>query len=207
MKPKSIKPRISVVNYKAGNLRSVANALTYLEADFFVSGDPDALIKSDKLILPGVGHAGSAMNALISSGIDGMLNEYRLSGRPIFGICLGSQLFLEYSEEGGTRCLGYIRGECPRFPKSELKVPQMGWNSVFHSGHKLFDGIPSGAAYYFVHSYYTAPADTSEILCTTEYGFEYASGLVKDNLISVQFHPERSGKWGLKMLANFLELI
>jgi glutamine amidotransferase len=202
-----MKPKVAVVNYKAGNLRSVANALTYLDADFFISGDPDALAKSDKMILPGVGHAGSAMNTLISYGIDAALDDYRKSGRPIFGICLGSQLFLERSEEGDTPCLGYIHGVCQRFPKSELKVPQMGWNNVYHLGHKLFNGIPSGAAYYFVHSYYTNPADSSDILCTTEYGFKYASGLVKDNLVSVQFHPERSGKWGLKALSNFLELL
>jgi glutamine amidotransferase len=198
---------VAVVNYGAGNLRSVANALSYLKADYFISNEAEVLGKSDKLIFPGVGHARNAMDTLNSSGMDNMLKEYAASGRTLFGICLGSQLFLQHSEEGDTNCLGFIPGVCKRFPKSSLKVPQIGWNNVRHMGHKLFDGIPSGAAFYFVHSYYTLPAEENNILCKTDYGLEYAAGLARDNIVSVQFHPERSGKWGLKMLSNFLELL
>jgi glutamine amidotransferase len=199
--------KIGVLNYGAGNLRSVANALMYLGADFFISDNPKELETSDKLIFPGVGHAKSAMNALRLSGMDDMLKRYAAGGRWLLGICLGSQLFLEHSEEGDTTCLALISGECKRFPKGSFKVPQIGWNTVFHCGHPLFNGIPSGSAFYFVHSYYTLPKEESNMLCETEYILSYASGLVKDNIVSVQFHPERSGKWGLKLLSNFLELL
>ncbi|MDR2401391.1 MAG: imidazole glycerol phosphate synthase subunit HisH [Deferribacteraceae bacterium] len=199
--------KIAVVDYGAGNLRSVANALDYLKANFFISDKPEVLEKSDKLIFPGVGHAKSAMNKLRSAGTDTFLKSYAASGRGIFGICLGSQLFLEHSEEGDTPCLAFMPGVCKRFSAGGLKVPQIGWNNVYHSDHPIFDGIPSGAAFYFVHSYYTVPTDKDNILCTAEYGSEYAAGLAKDNLVSVQFHPERSGKWGLKLLMNFAELL
>jgi glutamine amidotransferase len=198
---------IAVVDYGAGNLLSVANALTCLNADFFISNKPEVLEKSDKLIFPGVGHAKSAMDNLRAYGIDSFLHSYAASGRTIFGICLGSQLFLEHTEEGDAACLSFIPGVCKRFPKSGLKVPQIGWNNVYHTGHPLFNGIPDGAAFYFVHSYYTIPKYEDNILCTATYHLEYAAGLMKDNLLAVQFHPERSGKWGLKMLANFLELL
>jgi glutamine amidotransferase len=199
--------KIGVLNYGAGNLRSVANALTHLGADFFISDNPKELETSDKLIFPGVGHAKSAMNALRLSGMDDMLKNYAAGGRGLLGICLGSQLLLESSEEGDTACLAFISGECRRFPKGSFKVPQIGWNNVFHCGHPLFNGIPSGSAFYFVHSYYTLPNEESNILCETDYILSYASGLVKDNIVSVQFHPERSGKWGLRLLSNFLELL
>ncbi|MDR2104174.1 MAG: imidazole glycerol phosphate synthase subunit HisH [Deferribacteraceae bacterium] len=197
--------RVAVVDYGAGNLLSVANALSYLEADFFISNQAELLDRSDKLIFPGVGHAKSAMDNLRASGIDDFLRSYAASGRVIFGICLGSQLFLEHTEEGDAVCLSFMPGSCKRFAKNGVKVPQIGWNNVYHTGHYLFNGIPDGSAFYFVHSYYTIPKYEENVLCTATYALQYAAGLVKDNLLAVQFHPERSGRLGLKMLANFLE--
>jgi glutamine amidotransferase len=198
--------RVAVIDYNAGNLKSVANALTYLGADFFISNEPDDLMKSDKLIFPGVGNAKSAVETVKTMGLDDMIKQYFRTGKDIMGICLGSQILLDYSEEGDTECLSLIEGQCKRFPKSALKVPQIGWNLVIPAfKHKLFRDIPGNQAFYFVHSYYTVPVKLENCLCTTKYGFEYASGVVKDNITAVQFHPERSGRWGLKLLSNFIE--
>jgi glutamine amidotransferase len=198
--------RVAVIDYNAGNLKSVANALMYIGADFYISNEPDKLMKSDKLIFPGVGNAKSAVETLKSMELDDMVKQYFFTGKDIMGICLGSQIILDYSEEGNTECLSLINGKCRRFPKYVLKVPQIGWNIVkFTVRHKLFKDIPDNQAFYFVHSYYTVPDKSENCLCTTKYGFEYASGIVKDNIVAVQFHPERSGKWGLKLLSNFVE--
>lgn len=195
---------IAVVDYKAGNLKSVENALIYLGIDHFISDDPDKLRKGDKLIFPGVGHAKSAMSRLHSSGIAEMLKEYAASGKPLMGICLGSQVLLEHSEEGDTATLGIIPGSTKLLKSDTLKIPHMGWNQVQPAvKHALFDGIPDGSSFYFVHSYYTVPAKADNALCRTEYGETFTSGVYQDNVCAVQFHPEKSGKWGLRMLENF----
>jgi glutamine amidotransferase len=197
--------RVAVIDYNAGNLKSVANALTYIGAKFYISNEPDKLMKSDKLIFPGVGNAKSAVETVKSMGLDDMIKQYFRTGKDIMGICLGSQIILDYSEEGDTQCLSLIEGSCRRFPKSNLKVPQIGWNIVKPIvKHWLFKNIPNNQAFYFVHSYYTVPNRSENRLCVTEYGTEYASGVIKDNLVAVQFHPERSGEWGLKLLSNFV---
>jgi glutamine amidotransferase len=196
---------IAVIDYKAGNLRSVENALTHLGIKYFISSDPDELAKGDKLLFPGVGHAKSAMDNLNRLGIAEMMKTYAASGKHLFGICLGSQVMLERSDEGDTECLGLIAGHTRLFDLPTLKVPQIGWNQVnFTLPHPIFNGIDNGAAFYFVHSYYT-DVKPENALCTTEYGITYPSGIVNDNIIAVQFHPEKSGENGLRMLKNFAE--
>ncbi len=198
-------PKIAVVDYHAGNLRSVTNALNFLNADFFISDDPAKLKLGDKMIFPGVGNAASAMDTLHGLGLAGMIKEYAATGKPLFGICLGSQILLDHSEEGDTQCLGIISGQAKLLKSDTLKIPQIGWNQVYkRSNHYLFQGIDDGAPFYFVHSYYTVPEHAAHALCETEYGISYASGIHRDNVCAVQFHPERSGKWGLKMLENFI---
>ncbi|MDR2869223.1 MAG: imidazole glycerol phosphate synthase subunit HisH [Deferribacteraceae bacterium] len=196
---------LSIVDYKAGNLKSVHNALSYLDIPHFISDDPDKLRNGDRLIFPGVGHARAAMAQLQAQGIADMLVDYAKSGKPMMGLCLGSQVLLDHSAEGDVATLGIIGGQVELFsPSIGLKIPHMGWNQVYPSlTHPLFAGIPSGSSFYFVHSYYTAPADRANELCSTEYGGQFSSGVCKDNVCAVQFHPERSGRWGLKMLANF----
>ena len=208
---------IGVVDYDAGNLRSVETALRYLGADFVLTTDPDLLRRTDRLLFPGDGNAGSAMNVLNATGLGDMIREFFASGRPIFGICLGAQIVLEGSEETPEPCLGLVPGRAKLFPfairpggpaagQERLKVPHMGWNNVHPaSPDPLFAGIPDNSPFYFVHSYYPAP-EAKSVLCTSEYGIEFASGIRKDNLWAVQFHPEKSGEHGLRMLRNFLEL-
>jgi glutamine amidotransferase len=198
--------RIAVVDYNAGNLRSVETALKHLGADFFVSNRPEQVLAADKLIFPGVGEAGAAMDMLNTSGLGRAIGEFYKSGRPVLGICLGSQIVLTGSEESDTRCLDLVPGTARRFPPVKgFKVPHMGWNQVIHDGaHHLFRGIPSGSSFYFVHSYYPDPRDPKMCIARTGYMIEFCSGLCLENLAAFQFHPEKSGKYGLKLLENFI---
>ncbi len=208
---------VGVVDYDAGNLRSVETALRHIGTDFVVSSDPDVLRRSDRLIFPGVGDAGAAMDVLNRSGLAEAIREFYRSGNPMLGICLGSQIVLEGSDETATPCLGLVKGRARLFPFSRsngpagtqsgehLKVPHIGWNGVHPlSEDPLFSGIPDRTSFYFVHSYYPEPEEKS-VLCTTDYGIEFAAGLRQENLWAVQFHPEKSGETGLQMLRNFLE--
>jgi glutamine amidotransferase len=199
---------VGVVDYQAGNLKSVETALRFLDAHFFVTRHPEEIEKADRLIFPGVGEARAAMTVLDESGLGSAIVEFFRSGKPLLGICLGCQIVMERSEERDAGCLGLIQGTVERFPPSlGLKVPHMGWNQVHPSqNHPLFKGIRAGSSYYFVHSYYPAPSDEALVLAETEYGITFASALEKGNLRAVQFHPEKSGKVGLKLLANFLDL-
>lgn len=198
---------IGVVDYQAGNLKSVETALRFLGADFFISQEPEQLLCADKLVFPGVGEAWTAMQFLKKTGIDRALISFFKRGKQILGICLGSQVILEGSAERNTKCLGIIKGRARRFiNKKGFKVPHMGWNQVFHNKrHVLFKGITDGASFYFVHSYYPDPEDKSSIIAETEYINTFTSGLALSNLVAVQFHPEKSGKQGLKFLSNFLK--
>lgn len=195
-----------VVDYKAGNLRSVENALAHLQAAFVVSGDPDLVRRADRVIFPGVGDASAAMGVLRETGLDDAIRAFYATGRPLLGICLGSQIVMDRSDEGDVRCLGLVPGAAVRFPNfSELKVPHMGWNSVQHGNrHPIFDGVPEGSSFYFVHSYFPKPSDPSNMACVTEYGIGFASAVSRDNLVATQFHPEKSGKTGLMLLSNFI---
>ena len=198
---------IAVVDYDAGNLKSVETALMKLGADFFISSDPAKLAEADKMLFPGVGEAAQAMNHLKSTGLDRTVREFAASGRPLMGICMGAQILFDYSEESDTPCLGILRGKVLRFSSDMgLKIPHMGWNTLQHNDHPLFRDIPQDKSFYFVHSYYISPVDSSDIIGTSEYGISFTSAVARDNVMATQFHPEKSGEWGLKVLKNFIEL-
>ena len=198
--------RVGVVDYDAGNLTSVKTALKFLEAEYIISSRPEELEETEQLIFPGVGEARTAMQNLRSRGLDNFIRDYFQSGRQMLGICLGSQIVLSKSEEHNTKCLDIVPGTARRFSRnSGLKVPHMGWNRVYPvRPSALFNDIPAGTSFYFVHSYYPDPHAESAVVATAEYGITFTSALQLDNLHAVQFHPEKSGKWGLKLLQNFL---
>lgn len=197
---------IAVVDYGAGNLRSVETALRHIGARFVVSSEPDELSSADKLIIPGVGDAAAAMSRLRSSGLAQAIKEFFQAGKSIMGICLGSQIVLDGSEENDARCLSLVSGRAREFPSGiGLKIPHMGWNTIEHEGnHPLLDGVPNAASFYFVHSYYPAPTDEADVLTRTEYGIFFASSIAHENLVAFQFHPEKSGRHGLRILTNFV---
>ncbi len=206
MYPAESKVKIGIVDYKAGNLRSVETALKHLGADFRILDTPEELSRMDKLIFPGVGEAGASMKVLNESGLGDALKEFYAGGRPLLGICIGCQILLDYSEEGDTDCLGIVPGRCRRFSsKPGYKVPQMGWNQVKQlRDYPLFSGIPDNAHFYFVHSYFPVPEDTGAVIAETEYADTFASAYFQENLCAVQFHPEKSGVYGLTFLKNFI---
>ena len=194
--------KIAIIDYGASNLQSVANALTSLGRSFEIITNPEKLVDFDKVILPGVGAAGNAMKKLKKSGFAKILPKLKV---PTLGICLGLQLFADFSEEGNTKCLSIVSGNVEKF-ETELKVPHMGWNKVeFVKKSKLTVGIPDNSFFYFVHSYYL---ETSKkfVIGQTAYGIDFPAIVQKDNFYAVQFHPEKSGKWGLKLLDNFCGL-
>ncbi len=199
---------IAIIDYRAGNLTSVRLALEYLDVDCLITSDPNAIESAERVIFPGVGAAGSAMANLREMGLVDVIKRVAGSGRPFMGICLGTQIILGHSaEDGGVECLGLVPGDVKRFspPDSSYKIPQMGWNkATFNKDHPVFSGIDSESEFYFVHSYYPAPEIDSHVYATTDYaGVDFASVIGHDNIIASQFHPERSGRVGLKMLANF----
>jgi len=197
---------IAVVDYNAGNLKSVETALAHLGARFKVSSDPAFLTRADKVIFPGVGHARSAMDHLNKSGIGQALKEFALSGKPFLGICLGSQIIFDHSEEGDTPCLGLIPGEVRHFPRDiELKIPQIGWNTLEFNEDPLLQAIPQNSSFYFVHSYYVDPAEKVDILGQSHYGIPFTAAVGRDNIRATQFHPEKSGRIGLQILKNFMD--
>jgi glutamine amidotransferase len=200
---------VAVVDYGAGNLRSVENALRHLGADFFVTARPEELRVASGLVFPGVGEARAAMDALRETGLGEGIRDFLASGRKALGICIGCQIALGRSEERDTPCLGIVEGVARLFPKAPgLKVPHMGWNQVrYRQDEPLFRGIPQGASFYFVHSYYPSPEREEDAVAWTEYGIRFASAIRRENLSAVQFHPEKSGPHGLRLLANFLEQV
>jgi glutamine amidotransferase len=196
---------IAVVDYDAGNIRSVTKALESLGAEVRVTGDPADIEKADRIVLPGVGAFGKAAQSLVAKNLMNPLRNAIRAGKPFIGICLGMQLLYERSEENpGVRGLGVIKGRVVRFPGG-LKVPHLGWNQVLQKGSSpVWNEIPDGSFFYFAHSYFGVPADASVIAGETEYGVHYASSVHRGALFGVQFHPEKSQKWGLKLLANFV---
>jgi imidazole glycerol-phosphate synthase subunit HisH len=195
---------IGIIDYGAGNIRSVSNALNRLSVPHVVSNNYHELDQSDKLIFPGVGEARSAMNALARTELIDWLKEVTV---PFLGICLGMQLLFEHTTERATDCLGIISGTNERFnsEKPQLKVPHMGWNQIQQNeNNPLFSEIKSGEYFYFVHSYY-APIVPATI-GMTEYDVQFTSAVQKNNFYGVQFHPEKSSKAGLQLLKNFIEL-
>ncbi len=203
---------IGIVDYRAGNLTSVARALRYLKEPCEISDNPDILNQSTHIIFPGVGAAGDAMANLRQNKLDQWISEWVRQGKPLLGICLGTQVIFDYSEENETKCLGIIPGAVKRFPKDLqhegmfLKVPHMGWNHVaFQKNHPVFQGLPDNSEFYFVHSYYPAPADDRLVVGWTDYGHNFCAAIARRNLVAVQFHPEKSGRPGLQILANFVQ--
>ena len=198
---------IIIIDYGAGNLRSVANAITKLGYQPKVTNSPSDLLDARAVILPGVGAAASTMKNLKGLGMVEPIYELIGEGRPFFGVCIGLQILFAGTEEGGGHeCLGVIPGRVRRLPPG-LKTPHMGWNQVRQIGsHPIFDGIPDEANFYFVHSYYAEPDDKSVVIGETDYGINMCSVIARGNLIATQFHPEKSGESGLRMYDNFIKL-
>jgi len=199
---------IAIVDYNAGNLTSVKLALDYLGVQSEITQSPERILAADRVIFPGVGSAGAAMANIRALGLTDVLRQVVQRGTPFLGICLGTQIIFESSEEdGGTQGLGIMAGTVKRFhpTKPSDKVPQIGWNSaMFIKPHPVFEGIESGSEFYFVHGYYPAPADRACVLGETEYAdIRFASVVARDNLAATQFHPEKSGRLGLQVLKNF----
>ena len=195
-----------IIDYQAGNLTSVVRSLKALGMVAKVTQDPAVVAQATRIIFPGVGAAGKAMATLRELGLDQALRQSFARGVPILGICLGAQIILEHSEENDAACLGLLPGRTRALLLSEgLKIPHMGWNRVrFLRDHRVFKGLPEGAEYYFVHSYYPAPAEASMVLGVTDHGIEFPSAIAWRNLVATQFHPEKSGRFGLQILENFL---
>ena len=200
----------AILDYGAGNLSSVACAVRHLGREPLITRDPEEIRRADRVTFPGVGAAGAAMENLKQLGLDRVLREVYASGRPLLGICIGCQAALGWSEEdGGTDCLGLLGGVVKRFqfaPGVARKVPHMGWNEVTFTGdHPVFRSLPPGSQFYFVHSFYPVPEDASVVRGTAVYGgIRFAAAIARRNLAAVQFHTEKSGPAGLRILENFL---
>lgn len=216
---------ISIIDYRAGNLKSVERALRHLGIACRITDDPADILASERVIFPGVGAAGKTMEVIESLHLDGVIHEVVRRKIPFLGICLGAQIILETSEEDDATCLKLIAGRVRRFPDMRskvpesgseisargiklpargLKIPHMGWNDMtIERNHPLLDGIDREAQFYFVHSYYPEPLHREDIIATTRYGISFASVIGRGNVVATQFHPEKSGRFGLQLLQNF----
>jgi len=199
--------KVVIVDYGAGNLRSVSRAIAHHGFEPAITCEARAIDGAEALVLPGVGAAADTMRNLQQGGLVEPIREYIDSGRPFLGVCMGQQALLTVSEEGGEHpCLDVVHGRVKRLPAGQ-KVPHMGWNQVRQRvAHPIFEGIADGAYFYFVHSYYPAPDDPAVVIGETEYGVTFASVLAKDNVVATQFHPEKSGTDGLRFYGNFLRI-
>ena len=200
---------IAMIDYDAGNIKSVEKALLLLGQEVEVTGDPERILKAEKVILPGVGAFGDAMENLKRAGLDEVIRQVAAKRTPFLGICLGLQLLFERSDEApGAEGLGLLEGEILKIPDQEgLKIPHMGWNSLhLEHGGRLFRGIEEQSYVYFVHSYYLKAKDESIVKASTEYSTHIHASVEKDNIFGCQFHPEKSSEVGLKILKNFVEL-
>ncbi len=196
---------IAIINYNAGNLTSVGRALEYVGYNYIITSDPKKVIDARRIIFPGVGAAGAAMKNLTSLRLDkALINAFKIK-KPILGICLGSQIIMGESKENNQKCLGIIEGYTEFFPeRMGLKIPHMGWNSInIEQKHPIFAGLKKDEEFYFVHGFYPSPIDKKNIFATTDYGINFPSVVGNGSLIATQFHIEKSGKAGLKMLSNF----
>jgi len=198
--------KVIIVDYDAGNLRSVQRACAHVGIEAAISADPGDLRKADKVIFPGVGSAASAVDTLSERGLDEAIREFYRAGKPLLGICLGAQIVMEFTEEDKRDCLGLIEGVCERFDFADrtLKVPHIGWNQVeIVQPHPLLAGVRTGDEFYFVHSYYVVPTRKQNIYGVTEYGAKFCSVVGQENLFATQFHVEKSGRAGLAILEQF----
>jgi len=202
---------IAVIDYDAGNLTSVSRALSYINVENVITNDIKLIKSADRIIFPGVGAAGSAMKSLIRLGLDEAIRQAVSSGKPVLGICLGTQIILKKSRENHAKCLGIIDGSVWAFSESfqskqikGLKIPHMGWNRIaLKIDHPVFAGLKENDEFYFVHGYYPLPDNDDQVIAFTDYGIEFPSIIGMDNLVATQFHPEKSGNPGLTILKNF----
>jgi glutamine amidotransferase len=203
---------IAIVDYRAGNLTSVARALEHLGHRSEITDRPERICAADRVILPGVGAAGATMENLRALGLAEVLrNDVVRAGKPFLGICIGIQVLLDRSEEDNADCLGIIPGYVTRYPASvdgrPLKVPQIGWNRVRQTrAHPLLAGVPDNTHFYFVNSYYPVPADAADTIAASDHGVPFTAAIARDNVLATQFHLEKSGAAGLKLLDNFCRL-
>jgi glutamine amidotransferase len=197
---------ISVIDYGAGNLRSVINAINRLGYKAQITSHPEEILKARAVIFPGVGAAGDTMSSLNKLNLSRAIHTLVYEKRPLLCICIGLQVLFTGTEEGGWHeCLNIFPGKVRKLP-SGLKIPHMGWNQVNQKfSHPIFEGIPDGSNFYFVHSYYADPEDKSVIAAETIYGLPFCSAVARDNLVATQFHPEKSGELGLKIYENFFK--
>ncbi|MBN2386460.1 MAG: imidazole glycerol phosphate synthase subunit HisH [Anaerolineales bacterium] len=199
---------ITIVDYQAGNLTSVRRALDHLGIPSRITADPNLVRQAERIIFPGVGHAGAAMAVLKERSLDSALVEAVQAGTPTLGICIGCQIILGYSQEGDTPGLGLLPGICTRFqfPDAALKIPHMGWNAVTVTRpHPVLSHLRPGNEFYFVHSFYPQPEDPNEVYAICDYGGPFPAAIGGGNLFAVQFHAEKSGPAGLQILKNFAE--
>ena len=199
---------IAIIDYGAGNIRSIEKALEYVEASVQVTDEPDIVNKAQAIVLPGVGSGGAAMSRMTERGLDDAIREATQQGKPFLGICLGMQLLADHHAEGEVDGLSLFPGEVRRIPHGP-KIPHMGWNQVKpqHTTLDIFDNIPQDAYFYFAHSYYVEPQDSQGVAAVTDYGSPFCSVIVTERVWGTQFHPEKSGSVGLQLLNNFLKWI
>lgn len=200
---------IAIIDYDAGNIKSVEKALNYLGEEAIITRDHDEIVNSDKVILPGVGAFADAMEKIRHYGLEDTIHEVVEKNIPFLGICLGLQLMFESSDEGpGVKGLGLLPGKILRIPKSgDLKIPHMGWNNIkVKEGSRLFKGLPDNPYVYFVHSYYLHAEEPEIVKAVTDYSTTIHASVEKENVFACQFHPEKSSRYGLKILENFAKL-
>lgn len=200
---------IAIIDYGAGNLQSVKKAFDFIGAESVITDNPETINACDKILLPGVGSFGDAMDSMTKKGLVETVKQNALSGKPFLGICLGLQLLFEESEESpGVKGLGIFKGKIKKFSSDmSLKIPHIGWNSLeIKQKDTLFKDIPENSYVYFVHSYYLHAEDENEIATVTNYGIDFHSAVGKDNIFATQFHPEKSGDVGLQILRNFASM-
>ncbi len=199
---------IAIIDYGAGNIRSIEKALEYVGGVVQVTDDPAVVNNAQAVVLPGVGSGGAAMARITQRGLDDAIRQATERGKPFLGICLGMQLLAEHHAEGEVDGLGLFRGEVRRIPNGP-KIPHMGWNQVrpLQTGLAIFDEIPQDAYFYFAHSYYVEPQDQQGVAAITDYGSPYCSVIVTERVWGTQFHPEKSGSVGLRLLKNFVKWV
>lgn len=199
---------IAIIDYGAGNIRSIEKALEHVGAVVEVTDDPAAVASAQAVVLPGVGSGGAAMARMRQRGLDDAIRQATQQGKPFLGICLGMQLLADHHAEGEVDGLGLFRGEVRRIPHGP-KIPHMGWNQVrsLHAGLPIFASIPEDAYFYFAHSYYVEPQDQQGVAAVTDYGSPYCSVIVTERVWGTQFHPEKSGGVGLQLLKNFVKWV
>ena len=199
---------IAIIDYGAGNIRSIEKALEHVGASVQITNEPDTVNKAQAIVLPGVGSGGAAMSRMTERGLDDAIRKATQQGKPFLGICLGMQLLADHHAEGEVDGLSLFPGEVRRIPHGP-KIPHMGWNQVKpqHTALDIFDNIPPDAYFYFAHSYYVEPQDSQGVAAVTDYGSPFCSVIVTERVWGTQFHPEKSGSVGLQLLQNFLKWI